>query len=84
MIDVDELSQVEPVGVSRPSRFGPRLPAELQQMIARMVHDNPTWGEERIADELWLKLGIRVSPRNAAPSPVEESRGPGLPSPQFF
>ena len=37
-----------------------RLPAELQQMI---VHDNPTWGEERIADELWLKLGIRVSPR---------------------
>jgi transposase InsO family protein len=28
-----------------------------------MVHDNPTWGEERIADELKLKLGIRVSPR---------------------
>jgi putative transposase len=25
--------------------------------------DNPTWGEERIADELLLKLGIRVSPR---------------------
>jgi putative transposase len=28
-----------------------------------MAHDNPTWGEERIADELKLKLGIRVSPR---------------------
>jgi putative transposase len=41
----------------------PRLPVALQQMIARMVHDNPTWGEERIADELWLKLGISVSPR---------------------
>jgi hypothetical protein len=28
-----------------------------------MVRANPTWGEERIAHELWLKLGIRVSPR---------------------
>lgn len=28
-----------------------------------MVEENPTWGEERIADELSLKLGILVSPR---------------------
>ena len=28
-----------------------------------MGADNPTWGEARIADELQLKLGIRVSPR---------------------
>jgi transposase InsO family protein len=28
-----------------------------------MDRENPTWGEERIADELLLKLGIRVSPR---------------------
>jgi hypothetical protein len=28
-----------------------------------MAHGNPLWGEERIADELKLKLGIRVSPR---------------------
>ena len=28
-----------------------------------MAQDNPTWGEERIADELQVKLGIRVSPR---------------------
>jgi transposase InsO family protein len=28
-----------------------------------MGAENPTWGEERIADELQLKLGIRVSPR---------------------
>src|SRR5215469_15038335 len=41
----------------------PRLLAELQQMIARMVHDNPTWGEERIADKPGRKLGISVSPR---------------------
>lgn len=46
---------------SRPGR--PRLPAELQRVIAAMAQDNPTWGEERIAGELLLKLGIRVSPR---------------------
>ncbi len=46
---------------SRPGR--PPLPAELQRLIAAMARDNPTWGEERIAAELLLKLGIRVSPR---------------------
>jgi putative transposase len=45
------------------SRSGrPPLPNDLRQLIAEMVRDNPTWGQERIADELWLKLGIRVSP----------------------
>jgi hypothetical protein len=28
-----------------------------------MAAENPTWGEEHIANELKLKLGIRVSPR---------------------
>ena len=28
-----------------------------------MAQDNPTWGERRIAAELLLKLGLRVSPR---------------------
>jgi hypothetical protein len=28
-----------------------------------MAAENPTWGEERIANELKLKLAIRVSPR---------------------
>src|SRR4029453_2568980 len=41
----------------------PRLPAQLQQPIAEMAAANRTWGEERIASELLLKLGIRVSPR---------------------
>ena len=45
----------------RPGR--PRLPAELQRLIAAMARDNPSWGEERIAAELLVKLGIRVSPR---------------------
>lgn len=32
-------------------------------MIRQMARDNITWGEERIAQELLLKLGIRISPR---------------------
>jgi len=31
--------------------------------MVRMVQENPTWGEERIAAELSVKLGILVSPR---------------------
>ena len=32
-------------------------------MIRRMAGENPLWGQERIANELWLKLGLRISPR---------------------
>jgi putative transposase len=46
---------------SRPGR--PPIPAKLRALIRRMARDNPTWGEERIANELLLKLGLRVSPR---------------------
>jgi transposase InsO family protein len=38
-----------------------------------MRHRNPTWGQERIANELLLKLGIRISPRTVRkyiPAPV--------------
>ena len=46
------------------SRMGrPRIPEDLRRLIVRMVHDNPTWGEERVAAELSVKLGILVSPR---------------------
>ena len=41
----------------------PPLPKDLRQLIRKMAAENPTWGEERIANELKLKLGIRVSPR---------------------
>jgi hypothetical protein len=34
----------------------PPLPKDIRQLIARMVKENMTWGEERIADELSLKL----------------------------
>jgi hypothetical protein len=47
---------------SRP-RGRPRVPTDLQRLINEMATANRTWGEERIAAELLLKLGIRVSPR---------------------
>src|SRR6516162_1948283 len=47
---------------SRP-RGRPRLREEIQKLIQRMARENSTWGEERIAAELLLKLHIRVSPR---------------------
>jgi hypothetical protein len=28
-----------------------------------MARENPLWGQERIANELWVKLGLQVSPR---------------------
>ena len=46
---------------SRPGR--PPIPRDLQVLIRQMAVENPTWGEERIANELLLKLGLRVSPR---------------------
>ena len=46
---------------SRPGR--PPVPIELRRLIREMALSNPIWGEERIANELLLKLGNRVSPR---------------------
>jgi putative transposase len=46
---------------SRPGR--PLIPLELRQLIRRMATENRSWGEERIANELLLKLGVRISPR---------------------
>ncbi len=41
----------------------PSLPKDIQALIRQMARENPSWGEEHIANELNLKLGIRVSPR---------------------
>ena len=41
----------------------PQISAEIRRLIRRMAAENPTWGEERIADELLLKLHVRLSPR---------------------
>ena len=45
----------------RPGR--PPIALELRQLIRRMARENSLWGEERIANELLLKLRVRVSPR---------------------
>ena len=44
---------------SNPGR--PAIPKALQALIRRMAMDNPTWGQERLANELLLKLGLKVS-----------------------
>ena len=46
---------------STPGR--PALPKDLRALIRRMALENPIWGQERIANELLLTLGLRVSPR---------------------
>jgi putative transposase len=46
------------------SRAGPPpIPPQILALIRRIASENPLWGEERIANELLLKLGIRMSPR---------------------
>lgn len=55
----------------------PALPLDLQALIRRMALENPIWGEERIAHELVLKLGLRVSPRTVRKyMPVRPDDGP--------
>jgi len=44
-------------------RGRPSLPTNIRSLIRRMDRENPTWGEERIASELSLKLGVLISPR---------------------
>ena len=50
---------------------------ELRRLIKRMAQDNPLWGEERIANELLLKLGVRLSPRTVRK--YLPKRAPGTP-----
>jgi len=46
------------------SRSGrPRIPKQVQDLIRRLGSENPIWGEERIANDLLLKLRMQVSPR---------------------
>jgi hypothetical protein len=45
---------------SRPGR--PPLKRDIRELIVRMARENPTWGQMRVAAELYLKLGILVSP----------------------
>jgi hypothetical protein len=63
-------------GLSCPGR--PPIPVELQALIRQMGHENLTWGQRRIAHELRLKLGLRVSPRTVRKyMPTHLDRAPG-------
>ena len=55
----------------------PPIPPELRRLIRRMAVENQLWGEERIANELLVKLGIRVSPRTVGK--YMPKRPPGRP-----
>ena len=60
---------------SRPGR--PPIPLKLRQFIRRMATENPLWGKERIANELLVKFGMRVSPRTVRKyMPVRRPRQP--------
>jgi putative transposase len=59
----------------RPGR--PPIPRQFLGLIRRMANENPTWGEERIANELLLKLHIHVSPRTVRK--YMPRRAPGRP-----
>lgn len=68
------------------SRGGrPPIPKPLRALIVEMVRQNPTWGEARVASELALKLGIRVSPRTVrAYWPEDLSPDQGHPSQRWM
>jgi putative transposase len=46
-----------------PSPGRPPISVELPARIQRIAHENLMRGQRRIANELRLKLGLRVSPR---------------------
>lgn len=61
-----------------PSPGRPPIPVELQALIRQMTRDNLTWGQCRIANELRLKLGLRVCPRRVRKyMPTRLLPGPG-------
>ena len=56
----------------------PPISVELQRLICQMARENLTWGQRRIANELRLKLGLRVSPRTVRKyMPKRRDWGPG-------
>ena len=49
-----------------------------------MATNNPTWGEERIANELLLKIGIRISPRTVRRYMPEDPKRPKAPTQRWM
>ncbi len=66
-------------------RGRPRIPIDLRNLIVEMARSNPSWGEERIASEWLLKLGIRISPRTVRRYlPEDRESGKGLSSQRWM
>ena len=68
---------------SRP-RGRPRVPADVQKLIVEIAMNNPTWGEERIADELLLKIGLQISPRTIRRYMPKPPRRPADPTQRWM
>src|SRR2546426_282734 len=62
----------------------PRVPVEVRKLIGEMAENNPTWGEERIADDLLLKIGIHISPRTVRRYIPTEPKPPGMRSQRWM
>jgi putative transposase len=58
-------------------RGRPRIPADLQRLIADIAAANRTWGEERITAERRVKLGLTASPRTVRRYMGRNQRPPG-------
>jgi hypothetical protein len=67
-------------GVGKCQSGRPRIPPDLQRLIRKIAGEKPSWGEERIANELLLKFGPCVSPRtirnNLPQSPAAPAGNP--------
>src|SRR5262245_39021060 len=61
-----------------------KVPANVRKLIIEMATHNPTWGEERIANELLLKIGIRISPRTIRRYMPEGPKRPTVPSQRWM
>jgi len=62
----------------------PRVPTDVRKLIVEMALSNPTWGEERIANELLLKIGIQISPRTVRRYMPKGPKRPKIPSQRWM
>src|SRR5262249_12876202 len=62
----------------------PRVPTDVRRLIVEMASGNPTWGEERIANELLLKIGIQISPRTVRRYMPKDPKRPKVPSQRWM
>jgi len=60
------------------------VPADLRKLIVEMAMNNPTWGEERIANELLLKIGVQISPRTIRRYIPKNPRRPADPAQRWM